>query len=35
MGDDEEATVRTITACRGIPATLIQQHNGSNYGATD
>jgi len=28
MGDDEEATVRTITAYREVMATLIQQHNG-------
>ncbi len=27
MGDDEEATVRTITAYREILSTLIQQHN--------
>jgi adenylate cyclase len=27
MGDDEEATVRTITAYREVMATLIQQHN--------
>jgi adenylate cyclase len=28
MGDDEEATVRTLTAYREVLATLIQQHNG-------
>jgi adenylate cyclase len=28
MGDDEEATVRTITAYREVMATLILQHNG-------
>jgi adenylate cyclase len=28
MGDDEEATVRTITAYREVMATLIRQHNG-------
>jgi adenylate cyclase len=28
MGDDEEATVRTITAYREVMVTLIQQHNG-------
>jgi len=28
MGDDEEATVRAITAYREVMATLIQQHNG-------
>jgi len=28
MGDDEEATVRTITAYREVMITLIQQHNG-------
>jgi len=28
MGDDEEATVRTITAYREVMAPLIQQHNG-------
>jgi len=29
MGDDEEATVRTITAYREVLFTLIQQHNGN------
>ena len=29
MGDDEEATVRTITAYREVLTTLIQQHNGT------
>jgi adenylate cyclase len=28
MGDDEEATVRTLTTYREVLATLIQQHNG-------
>jgi len=28
MGDDEEATVRTLTAYREVLTTLIQQHNG-------
>jgi adenylate cyclase len=28
MGDDEEATVRTLTAYREVFSTLIQQHNG-------
>jgi class 3 adenylate cyclase len=28
MGDDEEATVRTITSYREVMTTLIQQHNG-------
>ena len=28
MGDDEEATVRTITSYREVLSTLIQQHNG-------
>ena len=28
MGDDEEATVRTITAYREVMTTLIQQHSG-------
>ena len=28
MGDDEEATVRTLTAYREVLSTLIQQHNG-------
>jgi adenylate cyclase len=28
MGDDEEATVRTLTAYREVHTTLIQQHNG-------
>ena len=28
MGDDEEATVQTITAYREVITTLIQQHNG-------
>jgi adenylate cyclase len=29
MGEDEEATVRTITAYRDVLTTLIQQHNGT------
>jgi adenylate cyclase len=29
MSDDEEATVRTITAYRDVLSTLIQQHNGN------
>ena len=28
MGDDEEATVRTLTSYREVMTTLIQQHNG-------
>jgi len=28
MGEDEEATVRTLTAYRGVLSTLIHQHNG-------
>src|SRR5438445_12357173 len=28
MGDDEEATIRTLTAYRTVLATLIQQHRG-------
>ena len=28
MGDDEEATVRTLTSYREVLTTLIQQHNG-------
>jgi class 3 adenylate cyclase len=28
MGEDEEATVRTITAYREVMTTLIQQHSG-------
>ncbi len=28
MGEDEEATIRTITSCRKVMATLIQQHRG-------
>jgi adenylate cyclase len=28
MGEDEEATVRTLTAYREVLTTLIQQHNG-------
>jgi len=28
MGDDEEATVRTLTSYREVMSTLIQQHNG-------
>jgi adenylate cyclase len=29
MGEDEEATVRTITAYREVLTSLIQQHNGN------
>ena len=28
MGDDEEATIRTLTAYRKVMATLIEQHRG-------
>jgi adenylate cyclase len=28
MGDDEEATIRTLTAYRAVMTTLIQQHRG-------
>ncbi len=28
MGNDEESTVRTLTAYREVMGTLIQQHNG-------
>ncbi len=28
MGDDEEATVRSLTAYREVLTTLIKQHNG-------
>ena len=28
MGDDEEATVRTLTSYREVLSTLIKQHNG-------
>ena len=28
MGEDDEATVRTLTAYREVLTTLIQQHNG-------
>ena len=28
MGDDEEATIRTLTAYREVMTTLIQQHRG-------
>src|SRR5215475_5007922 len=28
MGDDEEATIRTLTAYREVMSTLIQQHRG-------
>jgi len=28
MGDDEEATVRTLTSYREVMTTLIKQHNG-------
>jgi adenylate cyclase len=29
MGEDEESTVRTLTAYREVITTLIQQHNGT------
>ena len=32
MGEDEEATVRTITAYREVMTTLIQQHSGKSTG---
>jgi adenylate cyclase len=28
MGEDEVATIRTLTAYRGVMTTLIQQHHG-------
>src|SRR5918911_4590388 len=28
MGEDEEATIRTVTAYRDVIATLVQQHRG-------
>src|SRR5215212_8025135 len=28
MGDDEEATIRTLTACRALISSLIQHHRG-------
>ena len=28
MGDDEEATIRTLTTCRELISSLIQQHRG-------
>ncbi len=28
MGDDEDATVRTLTACREVVTALVRQHNG-------
>ena len=31
MGEDEEATLRTLTAYREVLTTLIQQHNNINY----
>jgi TolB-like protein/class 3 adenylate cyclase/Tfp pilus assembly protein PilF len=34
MGDDEEATVRTLTSYREILTTLIQQHNGKVLDST-
>jgi adenylate cyclase len=34
MGDDEEATVRMLTAYREVVATLIQQHNGNVLDST-
>jgi len=32
MGEDEAATVRTITAYRELMATLIQQYRGARRG---
>jgi len=34
MGEDEDATVRTLTRCRDLFSTLIQQYNGSVVDAT-
>ena len=34
MGEDEEATVRTLTAYREVITTLIQQHNGNILDST-
>jgi adenylate cyclase len=34
MGEDEEATVRTLTAYREVMTTLIQQHNGNILDST-
>ena len=31
MGEDEVATIRTITAYREVMATLIQQHRGGSW----
>ena len=33
MGEDEEATVRTLTAYREVMTTLIQQHKGKMLGS--
>ena len=33
MGEDEEATIRTLTAYHKLMATLIQQHRGRKDGA--
>jgi adenylate cyclase len=35
MGDDEEATVRTLTAYREVITTLIRQHNGNVLDSPD
>ena len=34
MGDNEEATVRTLTAYREVMTTLIKQHNGKVLDST-
>jgi adenylate cyclase len=34
MGEDEEATVRTLTTYREVMTTLIQQHNGNILDST-
>ena len=34
MGEDEEATVRTLTAYREVITTLIKQHNGEVLDST-
>lgn len=33
MGDDGEATVRTLTACREVVTALVRQHNGKALDA--
>jgi len=35
MGDDEEATVRTLTSYREVLSTLIKQHNGKVLDSPD